>query len=240
MRGYFDDEEPEAERPRRDTELTLGTGALLALFFGLVLICGLCFGLGYAVGHHASSPSASPPARTAAQTAAPDEEPLQGNSSIPKPSADAQAPVPAPVPPDEGAQPSAPNGSAGANPAPTQPSPAQAGQNDTPARAQGGTAPAQVKPALPAAANAPEATAPGVHPTLPSVSLMVQIAAVSNPEDASVLANALRKRGYTVTARREPSDGLIHVRIGPFNSREEANRWRDKLLGDGYNAEVQP
>ena len=45
---------------------------------------------------------------------------------------------------------------------------------------------------------------------------MVQIAAVSNPEDASVLTNALRKRGYTVTARREPADGLIHVRIGPF------------------------
>ena len=240
MRGYFDDEEPEAERPRRDTELTLGTGALLAMFFGLVLICGLCFGLGYAVGHHTSSPSASPPARTAAQTAAPDEEPLQGNSSIPKPSADAQAQVSAPVPPDEGAQPSAPNGSAGANPAPTQPSPAQAGQNDTPARAQGGTAPAQVKPALPGAANTPQAAAPGVHPALPSVSLMVQIAAVSNPEDASVLTNALRKRGYTVAASREPSDGLIHVRIGPFNSRDEANRMCMKLLNDGYNAEIQP
>ena len=77
--------------------------------------------------------------------------------------------------------------------------------------------PAQVKPALPAAANTPQARcARHVHPALPSVSLMVQIAAVSNPEDASVLTNALRKRGYTVTASREPSDGLIHVRIGPF------------------------
>ncbi len=238
MGGYFDDEEEEPERPQRDTELTLGTGALLAMFFGLVLICGLCFGLGYAVGHHTSSPSSSPPARTAAQTPAPDEEPLQGNSSIPKPSADAQAPVPAPAPPAEGAQPSAPNGSAGANPAPTQPSPAQAGQNDTPPRAQGGTA--QVKPALPGAANTPQGAAPSVHPALSSVSLMVQIAAVSNPEDASVLTNALRKRGYTVTASREPSDGLIHVRIGPFNSRDEANRMCMKLLNDGYNAIIQP
>ena len=35
MSGYFDDEEAEPERPRRDTELTLGSGALLAMFFGL-------------------------------------------------------------------------------------------------------------------------------------------------------------------------------------------------------------
>jgi cell division septation protein DedD len=75
---------------------------------------------------------------------------------------------------------------------------------------------------------------------LPSnATLMVQIAAVGNAEDANVLETALRKRGYAVTATREPADGLIHVRIGPFTSREEANRWRDKLLGDGYNAVVQ-
>jgi cell division septation protein DedD len=30
------------------------------------------------------------------------------------------------------------------------------------------------------------------------------------------------------------------VRIGPFTSRDEANRWANKLLGDGYNALVQP
>jgi cell division septation protein DedD len=73
-----------------------------------------------------------------------------------------------------------------------------------------------------------------------SAQWLVQIAAVANPQDAEVLAEALRKRGYSVMAKREPADGLIHVRIGPFNSRDEANRWRDKLLGDGYNAVVQP
>jgi cell division septation protein DedD len=69
---------------------------------------------------------------------------------------------------------------------------------------------------------------------------MVQIAAVSHPEDADVLVNALRKRNYAVTARREAADGLIHVRIGPFSSRDEANEWRLKLMNDGYNAIVQP
>jgi cell division septation protein DedD len=70
--------------------------------------------------------------------------------------------------------------------------------------------------------------------------LMVQIAAVSNQDDAEVLANALRKRGYPVTSHRDAADGMIHVRIGPFGTRDDANKWRMKLLNDGYNAIVQP
>jgi DedD protein len=68
---------------------------------------------------------------------------------------------------------------------------------------------------------------------------MVQIAAVSSPEDADVLMGALRRRGYAVAARRDP-DGMIHVRIGPFSSRDEAEKWKLKLLNDGYNAILQP
>ena len=75
---------------------------------------------------------------------------------------------------------------------------------------------------------------------IPAGSMMVQIAAVSQPEDADVLMSALRRRGYAVVARRDPLDGLIHVRIGPFKSRDEADKWRQKLLNDGYNAIVQP
>jgi cell division septation protein DedD len=72
------------------------------------------------------------------------------------------------------------------------------------------------------------------------VSLMVQIAAVSHSEDADVLVAALLKRGYAVTADHDAGDGLIHVRVGPFTSRDEADKWRLKLLNDGYNAIVQP
>jgi cell division septation protein DedD len=68
---------------------------------------------------------------------------------------------------------------------------------------------------------------------------MVQIAQVSQAEDAEVLVNALRKRGYTVAARRELSDNLIHVQTGPFVNRNDANAMRQKLLNDGYNAIVQ-
>jgi len=68
---------------------------------------------------------------------------------------------------------------------------------------------------------------------------MVQIAAVGQQGDADVLVGALRRRGYAVGAHREPLDGLIHVKIGPFKTVAEADTWRQKLMNDGYNAEVQ-
>jgi cell division septation protein DedD len=69
---------------------------------------------------------------------------------------------------------------------------------------------------------------------------MVQIATVSHQEDADVLVGALHKRGYAVTALRDPADNQFHVRVGPFSNRNDANATRQKLLRDGYNAIVQP
>jgi cell division septation protein DedD len=68
---------------------------------------------------------------------------------------------------------------------------------------------------------------------------MVQIAAVSHQEDAEVLVNALRKRGYAVSVSHDAADSLLHVRVGPFANLGEADKWRQKLLNDGYNAIVQ-
>jgi cell division septation protein DedD len=68
---------------------------------------------------------------------------------------------------------------------------------------------------------------------------MVQIAAVSRPEDGQALIAALRKHGYNVSARSEPQDKLLHVQVGPFATRAEANAMRQKLLSDGYNAIIK-
>lgn len=43
----------------QNTELTLNTGTLLGIFFGLVVICGVFFSLGYAVGKNAGADSSS-------------------------------------------------------------------------------------------------------------------------------------------------------------------------------------
>jgi DedD protein len=88
-------------------------------------------------------------------------------------------------------------------------------------------------------------TTPLVKPALPQSAVpagmwMVQIAAVSHPEDAEVLVNALRKHVYAVAVHRDPADTLMHVQVGPFASHTDAAAMRQKLLTDGYNAIVQP
>lgn len=75
---------------------------------------------------------------------------------------------------------------------------------------------------------------------VPQGTIVVQIAAVSHSEDADVLMNALRRRGYAVTARRNLADNLIHVQVGPFANRNDAVATRNRLLNDGYNAIVEP
>lgn len=65
---------------------------------------------------------------------------------------------------------------------------------------------------------------------------MVQIAAISRPEDADVLISALQKRGFNASARRDTSDNLLHIQVGPFATRQQAMDMRSRLLNDGYNA----
>lgn len=249
MRGVFDEEELKPAKTGRDTELTLGSGTLLAIFFGLMLICGLCFGLGYSAGRRAA-----PAIVASAPQSTPDQEPLQATGSIPKPSAADQTPI---VPPQTADATAAPGVASTTGPNPAQ----NLAQNQNPAQNQSAAAPnlpapviaagspaqTEVHPAFAAESNqtAQTASAENVHPAVqaalpPSAQLMVQIAAVSNPEDASVLVNALRNRGYQVTVRKNLTDNLIHVRIGPFATRELADQWRLKLLNDGYNAIIQP
>jgi len=226
MRGVFDERELQPAEPRHDTELTLSSTTLLLIFFGLVLLCGLCFGLGYATGHHGTADTAV----VQPVTNPPEASPVEGDRPKPvaeQPEANSE---PAPDEPADNQLSSALDASAQTTSA-------------APAAASASAAP-QVKPALPTSATAVQAgpfTASAAVPESASAgSVMVQIAAVSQQEDADVLMSALRKRGYAVAARREPLDGLIHVRIGPFKTRDEAETWRQKLLSDGYNAIVQP
>jgi DedD protein len=49
-----------------DTEITLGTGKMLALFFGLVALCAVFFGIGFALGKNSARPNADAQASTTA------------------------------------------------------------------------------------------------------------------------------------------------------------------------------
>jgi cell division septation protein DedD len=206
MRDAFDDGEFRPAEYRPDTELTLGPKLLLGLFFGLLLLCGLCFALGYSLGSrgaHDSLASVLKPGAQAAPAAGSAAKPSAGPQNIFRPQSGAE----------------------------TQPLPQSSAAGDNSAQ------PA-VKPALPATpTSAQPASAFG---TEPGGEWMVQIATVSNQEDADVLVGALRKRGYVVAVRRDPADNMFHVQVGPFSTPADANSTRQKLVNDGYNAVVQP
>ncbi len=53
------------------------------------------------------------------------------------------------------------------------------------------------------------------------------------------MVTALKRRGYSVTVRHEPQDKLLHVQIGPFATKKEADAMRLRLQADGYNAIVK-
>ena len=65
--------------------------------------------------------------------------------------------------------------------------------------------------------------------------MFVQIAAVSRREDADLLLAALRKRGYDGAIRPQTQDKLLHIQVGPFPTKKDAEAMRQRLIVDGYN-----
>ena len=72
-----------------------------------------------------------------------------------------------------------------------------------------------------------------------STPFLVQIAAVSHQEDADLIASTLKRRGYAVAIRREPQDTLLHIQLGPFPSKKDAEAMRQRLQADGFNAYIK-
>jgi len=226
----FSKEELDPVATSNDTEVTLGGGTLLVLAAGLLTLCGACFGLGYAVGHRKSTDQA---------VAAVMPEPRSKTATAPtglgvKPGASAVVPAHPKSTTAEGSN----DAENGTDPAWAAPAVTGTGSN----QAQVKPAPeSQVRPALGGTAGTGEREGTlKIQPaTAQAQGWMVQIAAISHAEDAQVLVDALRKRGYEVTARRDLGDNMIHVQTGPFVNRNDANAMRQKLLNDGYNAIVQ-
>lgn len=203
----------------QDTEITLGTGKLLGIFFVLVALCSLFFILGYLLGR------GSPPgtASTAVVTTVP------GGNSAGKPSAGANK-----APDTTG---NCPAGSANCTPAST-------GPDSSLYTSVSGKGPAATQPSAVSSTKPPDdasSTASAADTKNASAgSYMVQVAAVSKQEDADILVNALRKKQYPVfVVSNVPGDSLFHVQVGPFSDPKEAEAMRSRLAGDGYNAIVK-
>ena len=94
MNSILDDVDDDAPP---DRELTLGTGTILAIFFGIVLLCGVFFGFGYKMG---SSKPAQPAIAAAPATAtAPSATFNSFKPAAGSPVGSATTPTPAPAHP---------------------------------------------------------------------------------------------------------------------------------------------
>lgn len=217
------DDDDDLPRARGDREVTLSTGAILGIFFGLTLICGFFFAFGYNMGHKASAslPSTASDASDSYTSAN-----AAYSSSSSKPSAG--SPI---------SQPSigTPSPSGGVDVVGTPPSSSSVPKT--------GSLQTGMKPA--AADDAPRTTVPTPAPAprmIPASSggtFVVQVAAVSHQEDADLLVSSLQKKGYSVAARNEAGDKLVHVQVGPFNDHKDADAMKERLQGDGFHAMIK-
>ena len=189
----------------QDTEITLGTGKLLVLFFGLVGVCALFFALGYSLGRKSepviTAASASMPQVSSntskSSGAATTNQPMTFYKSVEQKDANAELTPPANAAKD--------------------------------AKADSGAAPETT-----AAAQAPASNAADPATMVPTSSYFVQVAAVSKQEDADSLVDALKKKSYPAFVA-PASDKLFRVQLGPFSDVKEAEAMRAKLIGDGYS-----
>ena len=218
MSHLLDDDDDDLHGHQNHRELTLSTGTVLSIFLGLALSWALFFGFGYHMGSKA---------HPAAQAQAPD-------APDPATSTNFNSFKPAPGSPANSYPSSSPTASTGSGPIQTVP-PATVSHTDSttppdPIATAEKPAPIALHPTASAATAAPPLSNTGTF--------VVQVAAVSHQEDADLLVGALHSKGYSVSAHPGP-DNLVHIQVGPFNSRKEAESMRQQLLSDGYNAIVK-
>jgi len=227
-----------------DTEITLGVGKLLGVFFLLAAICGIFFSIGYSLGKSSGreqalndQPAATAPADSGSVTASGDAKPSAAVTTKP----DTQAPAS-----DEPDSSAASQGKLTfykavqqSNDSTTAAAPPQAPAHEEAAKTTA-VQPVTPPPTTTQPATSTTHSADVISHTSPVTgpgTMVVQIAAVSREDDAVALAGALRKKNYNVFVVNNPvtNDKLYHVQVGPFSTLAEAQAMKAKLVAEGYN-----
>jgi len=189
-----------------DTEITLGTGKMLALFFSLVALCAVFFATGFSLGKNSGLKPTAEVVVPAAVSPGNVRPSAVKASSTTTASSDSAA-VLKPVEDKPATNPSAP--------------------------AENSNTAAETTTPPPAPAN--NATAPDAAAVPVLNGYYVQVAAVSKPEDADALVDALKKKQYPAFSANASPDKLYHVQVGPYGDVKDAELMRAKLVSDGYN-----
>jgi DedD protein len=232
---HYDNDNDLQESGDRDREITLGTSTILGIFFVLALLCAVFFGFGYSMGRRSiqtvvNTSETTPVADSTDSKPAPGSLVAPSSTGSPAHKTTAAVNDPATTTVDSTAAPVAT--SANATPSP-QPQVANTRYDATPQPSSSIKPVSLPRPALVTTAAPAPVAVPGLG------TIVVQVAAVSHQEDADVLTTALKKRGYSVAVRQVPQDKLLHVQIGPFATKKDADAMRQRLLSDGYNAIVK-
>ncbi len=227
------------ERVTPEREFTLSTGTVLALFFGLALVCAVFFGFGYNMGRKSAATAAANTVSAGSDTASS----IAADSTANKPNAGTPTTPQIPSYQGQGA-------TEGTVPAKS----TSTAKLTTTASPKGDTVTVPLteststKARTPVLKNdsdgkiveAPEPPSTDSKPTSSAVGTSyVQVTAVSHQEDANSVVSALKRRGYAVFTRTNDTDKLIHVQLGPFATKKDAEAMRLRLQGDGYNAIVK-
>ena len=207
-----------------DHEISLGTATILGIFFALALICAVFFGFGYSMGKHSVPTAPASAAEAAVDPESGSAKPSSGSVLNQGRSSAAQNQTSEAIGADRDA---AADASEEAQPKPV----------SAPLKTLVST---PVAEAHTASVSKPTAVkAPAAMSAAAAGSSVVQVAAVSHKEDAEMLASALKQRGYSVSVRQGSQDKLLHVQVGPFATKKDADTMRQRLQADGYNAIVK-
>jgi len=68
---------------------------------------------------------------------------------------------------------------------------------------------------------------------------VVEIMALSHESDADATLSALRRHGYNPSVNHTTQDSLLHLDLGPFPTRMQAEAMRQRLVQDGYDATLK-
>lgn len=222
----------------------LSTRHLIMFFLAGVAVCGVFFALGFLVGYNqrpsqaaqveterlaASSavpPTVNPPA-TSSSASAPSSTPAdtsqlavnpQPAGETPLDNSQVEAPAPAPSPLTEAA--------------------ATARSRSESVKSKKGGRPAPEVSETDVDEGSPPARAANPASAAPTTPFVIQLAASSARQDADTLVGALKGRGYsafTVTPEQaKQGDNLYRVEVGPFSTRDAAEKVRQKLVGEGF------
>jgi len=194
---------------QQDTEITLGTGRMLAIFFTFVLVCAFFFSIGFSLGRrttiagvvNAVSGAAGTPASIVRPSAAKNggqATPQSGDFSFYK-AVGAKNADAALAPPDSKAPPAASTGEA----------PPKAATDAGTAAASSG----------------------GYYVQVAAVS--------RQEDAESLVEALKKKQYPAFATNNSSADKFYHIQVGPYAEWKDAEAMRARLIGDGYNPIVK-